>query len=54
MKTDMIWCVLASVLVPEGSLRNGIACAGIGLPVWVTAVVILSQDLRLFPSGQQA
>jgi hypothetical protein len=54
MGTVMILFVLASVLVPEGSLRNVIACAGIGLPMWVTAVVILSQDSRLFRSGQQA
>jgi len=26
------------------SIRNVIACAGIGLPMWITAVVILSQD----------
>ncbi len=54
MGTVMILFVLASVLVPEGSLRNVVACAGIGLPMWVTAVVILSQDSRLFRSGQQA
>lgn len=39
-----ILCALASVLVPEGGIRNVTACAGIGLPMWVTAVVILSQD----------
>lgn len=44
MGTAMILCVLASLLVPEGSTRNVLACAGIGLPMWVTAVVILSQD----------
>jgi hypothetical protein len=44
MGAAMIVCVLASVLVPEGEMRNVIACAGIGLPMWVTAVVILSQD----------
>ena len=44
MGTAMILCALASVLVPEGEIRNVIACAGIGLPMWVTAVVILSQD----------
>jgi hypothetical protein len=31
MGTVMILCELASVLVPEGSLRKVIACAGIGL-----------------------
>jgi hypothetical protein len=44
MGTAMILCVLASLLVPEGSIRNILACAGIGLPMWITAVVILSQD----------
>jgi hypothetical protein len=44
MGTAMILCVLASVLVPEGGVRNVIACAGIGLPMWITSVVILSQD----------
>ena len=44
MGTAMILCVLVSVLIPEGSLRNVLACAGIGLPMWITAVVILSQD----------
>jgi hypothetical protein len=44
MGTAIVVCVLASLLVPEGSVRNVIACAGIGLPMWVTAVVILSQD----------
>jgi hypothetical protein len=57
MGTVMILCVLASVLVPEGSLRNVIACAGVGLPMWVTAVVILSQDLNAVsvrPTGLKA
>jgi hypothetical protein len=44
MGTAMILCVLASVLVPEGSLRNVVACAGIGLPMWITSVVILFFD----------
>jgi hypothetical protein len=44
MGTAMILCVLASFLAPEGSIRAVTACAGIGLPMWVTAVVILSQD----------
>jgi hypothetical protein len=44
MGTAMILCVLASLLAPEGSVRNVIACAGIGLPMWITAVVILLQD----------
>lgn len=44
MGTAMVLCVLASLLIPEGSLRNVIACAGIGLPMWITAVAILSQD----------
>jgi hypothetical protein len=44
MGTAMILCVLASVLVPEGTLRNVVACAGIGLPMWITSVVILFQD----------
>lgn len=44
MGTAIVVCVLASLLVPEGSVRNVIPCAGIGLPMWVTAVVILSQD----------
>ena len=44
MGTTMILCVLASFLAAEGSIRNVIACAGIGLPMWITAVVILSQD----------
>jgi hypothetical protein len=43
MGTAMILCVLASLLVPEGSIRNVIACAGIGLPMWITAVEILSR-----------
>jgi len=43
MGTAMILCVLASLLIPEGSTRNVIACAGIGLPMWITAVAILSQ-----------
>jgi hypothetical protein len=52
MGAAMILCVLASILVPEGSVRNVIACAGIGLPMWVTAVVVLSQDqLRPRPAG---
>jgi hypothetical protein len=44
MGTAMILCVLASLLVPESSIRNVLACVGIGLPMWITAVVILSQD----------
>jgi hypothetical protein len=44
MGTAIIFCVLASLLVPEGAIRNMLACAGIGLPMWVTAVLILSQD----------
>jgi hypothetical protein len=44
MGTTIILCVLASFLSPEGRIRDAIACAGIGLPMWVTAVVILSQD----------
>lgn len=44
MGTAIVLCVLASLLIPEGSIRNVIACAGIGLPMWITAVVILSQD----------
>jgi Family of unknown function (DUF7010) len=44
MGTAIILCVFASLLIPEGSIRNVIACAGIGLPMWITAVVILSQD----------
>jgi hypothetical protein len=44
MGTVIILCVLASILVPEGSIRNMLACAGIGLPMWITAVVILSRD----------
>jgi hypothetical protein len=47
MGTTMILCVLASFLVPEGRMRDVMACAGIGLPMWVTAVVILSQDQGL-------
>ena len=43
MGTAMILSVLASLLIPEGSIRNIIACAGIGLPLWTTAVVILSE-----------
>jgi hypothetical protein len=39
----MILWVLASLLIPEGGVRNMIACAGIGLPLWTTAVVILSE-----------
>jgi hypothetical protein len=39
----MILCVLASLLVPEGSIRNVMACGGIGLPMWITAVAILSR-----------
>ena len=44
MGTAMILCALASVLVPEGGIGNVIACAGIGLPMRATAVVVLSQD----------
>jgi|ERR1700730_3045114 len=44
MGTAMILSVLASLLAPEGSIRSVIACAGIGLPMWITSVVILSQD----------
>jgi hypothetical protein len=44
MGTAIVLCVLASLLIPEGSIRNVIACAGIGLPMWITAAVILSQD----------
>lgn len=44
MGVAMILCIFASILVPEVSVRNVIACAGIGLPMWVTAVVILLQD----------
>ena len=39
----MILWVLASLLIPEGGVRNMIACAGIGLPLWTTAVVTLSE-----------
>ncbi|MGC1675861.1 MAG: hypothetical protein WA739_26610 [Candidatus Acidiferrales bacterium] len=44
MGTAMILCTLASVLIPEGEIRNVLACAGIGLPMWFTAVVIRSHD----------
>jgi len=44
MGTAIILSVLASLLIPEGSIRNVAACAGIGLPMWVTAAGILSQD----------
>jgi hypothetical protein len=44
MGTAIVVCVLASLLVPEGNIRTVIACAGIGLPMWVTAAAILSQD----------
>jgi hypothetical protein len=44
MGTAMVLCVLASLLIPEGSIRNVIACAAIGLPMWITAVAILSQS----------
>jgi len=44
MGTAIIVGVLGSFLIPEGSIRNVIACAAIGLPMWITAVVILSQD----------
>jgi hypothetical protein len=43
MGTAIVLCVLASLLIPEGSIRNVIACAAIGLPMWITAVAILSQ-----------
>jgi hypothetical protein len=43
MGTAMVLCVLASLLIPDGSVRNIVACAGIGLPLWTTAVVILSE-----------
>lgn len=43
MGTVMILCVLVSLLIPDGSVRNIIACAGIGLPLWMTAVVILCE-----------
>jgi hypothetical protein len=44
MGAVMILSVLASLLIPEGGVRNVIACAGTGLPMWVTAVVILFRD----------
>lgn len=44
MGTVMVLCVLASLLIPEGSIRNVMACAGIGLPMWIAAVAILSQN----------
>jgi hypothetical protein len=44
MGTAIILCVLASLLIPEGSIRNVIGCAGIGLPMWITAAAILSRD----------
>jgi hypothetical protein len=44
MGTAIVVCVSSSLLIPEGSIRNVIACAGIGLPMWITVVVILSQD----------
>jgi hypothetical protein len=44
MGTAIVVCVCGSLLIPEGSIRNVIACAGIGLPMWITAVVSLSQD----------
>ncbi len=43
MGTAMILLVIATLLIPEGSVRNVMACAGIGLPLWITAVVILMQ-----------
>ncbi|HWZ96987.1 MAG TPA: hypothetical protein VN025_04430 [Candidatus Dormibacteraeota bacterium] len=43
MGTAIIVCVLGSLLIPEGSTRNVIACAGIGLPMWITAVATLLQ-----------
>jgi hypothetical protein len=46
MGTAMILCVLASLLIPESSIRNVIVCAGIGLPMWITAVAILFQDQK--------
>jgi hypothetical protein len=46
MGTAMILCVLASLLIPEGNIRNVTACAGIGLPMWITVVAILSQDKK--------
>lgn len=44
LATAMISAVLASLLIPGGGIRNAIACAGIGLPMWITALIILSQD----------
>jgi Family of unknown function (DUF7010) len=44
MGTAIVVCVCGSLLIPEGSLRNVVACAAIGLPMWITALVILSQD----------
>ena len=44
MGAAMIFCVLASLHLHEGSLRNVIACAGLGLPMWITALVILFHD----------
>ncbi|MGB7729451.1 MAG: hypothetical protein WBL50_15570 [Candidatus Acidiferrum sp.] len=46
MGTATVLCVLASLLISEGSTRNIVACAGIGLPMWITAVVILSPRLK--------
>jgi len=49
MGAAIVLCVLASLLVPEGSVRNVIACAGIGLPMWITAAVILSARVQAIP-----
>lgn len=55
MGTAMISAVMASLLIPEGGVRNVVACAGSGLPMWVSAAVILYRDWNLsavsFPNG---
>jgi len=44
LETIKIVWALGSLLIPEGRIRNFIACAETGLPMWITAVVTSSQD----------
>jgi hypothetical protein len=44
MGATMILAVLATLLIPDGSIRSAIACAGIGFPMWITAAIMLSRD----------
>jgi hypothetical protein len=44
MSATMILAAPATLLIPDGNSRSAIACAGIGLPMWITAAVMLSES----------